>query len=296
MGWIKRNLFFVIGGVLALGALGWAGFYDYQSWKGNTEALNQLTQTYNTYHDLVNRKPSPGNEKIDNIKAAKDQEQELRDWIRQARTYFAPIPPIPNVTNGPLTSEVFAGALHRTIDQLTRDAAKSSVTILPQYSFSFEAERSRVTFAPGGLAPLAKQLGEVKAICEILFTAGINELDGIQRERESDDDATGPQTDYLTDVGVTNAMAVMTPYLLTFRAFSPEVAKVLAGFASSPNGFIVKGINVQPAGNYAGAGDMGQPTPATPVLPSAGGLQTVMREQLLRVTLEVEIVKLTPRS
>ena len=40
MGWIKRNLFFVIGGVLALGLLGAAGFYDYASWRRNTAAFD----------------------------------------------------------------------------------------------------------------------------------------------------------------------------------------------------------------------------------------------------------------
>ena len=30
MAWIKRNLFFVIGGILAIGLLGAAGFYDLQ--------------------------------------------------------------------------------------------------------------------------------------------------------------------------------------------------------------------------------------------------------------------------
>ena len=33
MMWIKRNLFFVVVGILALGLLGAAGFYDYKSWK-----------------------------------------------------------------------------------------------------------------------------------------------------------------------------------------------------------------------------------------------------------------------
>ena len=103
-------------------------------------------------------------------------------------------------------------------------------------------------FAPGSLGPLAVQLGEVKAISEILFAAGVNQLDGIQRVRVSDDDVNGPQTDYLDDIAVTNDLAVLTPYHVTFRAFSPEIAQVLAGFASSPHGFIVKSINVQPAG------------------------------------------------
>ena len=89
---------------------------------------------------------------------------------------------------------------------------------------------------------------------------------------------------------VTNNLAVMTPYGVTFRGFSPELAQVLDGFAASPHGFIVKAINVQPASaarhRRVCQAPPGQP-PATPV-PGRGGLQTVLNEQLLRVTLAIE--------
>jgi hypothetical protein len=39
MAWIKRNLFFVIGGILAMGLLGAAGFYNYKGWSHNTAAF-----------------------------------------------------------------------------------------------------------------------------------------------------------------------------------------------------------------------------------------------------------------
>ncbi len=66
----------------------------------------------------------------------------------------------------------------------------------------------------------------------------------------------------INDVSVTNNLAVLTPYVVTFRGFSAELASVLAGFAASPHGFIVKGINVQPAGAAAQAGDNSAPAAA----------------------------------
>jgi hypothetical protein len=178
------------------------------------------------------------------------------------------------------------------------------VTLPPRYNFSFEAQRSRVNFSSGSLGALAAQFGEVKTISEILFAARVNSLDGIQRVRVSDDDANGPQADYFDSRSVTNNLAVLTPYQITFRSFSPEIAQVLAGFASSPHGFIVKSINVQLAGTAAAmspetAGAMPPPSsPAAPlpVAPGRGGLQTVLNEQLLRVTLVVEVVKLLPKK
>jgi hypothetical protein len=312
MGWLKRNLFFAIGVAVAFGLLGAAGYYDYASWSRNQAALTSLNGVYNNLSDLIKQKPSPGNGQVDNVAAAKDQDRQLRQWIDQTKNYFQPIAPIPAPAGGPLSSELFAGALHRTIAQLQHEAAVANVALPPDYDFSFTAHKDRLTFAPGSLDPLSVQLGEVKTISEILYGVGINALDGIQRVVVSPDDASGPQADYdLIDQPVTNDLAVLVPYQITFRAFSPEIAQTLKAFASSPNAFIVKTISVQPAGASGasatsaaspyGSVDAAAPAPPSTPAPSAsmpnkGGWQTVLNEQLLRVTLTVELVKLTPRN
>ena len=89
---------------------------------------------------------------------------------------------------------------------------------------------------------------------------------------------------------------------------------VPAGFAASPHGFIVKGVNVSPAGmtpsmggpGAFGRGEGGMPGEgyAPPVSPASapgvgtgkGGLSAFLNEQLLRVTLEVVIVKPLPKK
>jgi hypothetical protein len=326
MGWFKRNLFFAVGGLVAIGLLGAAGFYDYKSYQRNNAAFGQLDELYkklknNTVKDNRNGKQvSPGNSTVDNVAAARDQERQLRQWINQATNYFQPIAPIPRPAKGPLSSPLFSGALHETIAQLQHNAAAANVALPPQYDFSFTAHMDRLTYAPGSLEPLSVQLGEVKAIAEVLFAAGINALDGVQRLRVSPDDAGGPATDYLDDQPVTTDLGVLTPYQVTFRGFSPEIARVLAGFAAAPNGFIVKGISVQPAaptganpadtggnppfgGDAARAAAMAAYARATGVgaapaaaQPGQSGLQSVLNEQLLSVTLKVEVVKLTPRN
>ena len=313
MGWIKRNLFFVGGGILALALLAAAAIYDFQSLRRNITAKDKLSEIYGTLRDLNNHKPSPGNDKIDNIAAAREQERQVRDWLAQTTNYFQPIAPIPAPTGGGVTSEQFANALRRTIHDLQQESAGASVLLPPDYSFSFTAQRTLVRFAPGSPQLLAAQLGEVKAISEIFFAAHVNSLDGVQRLRVSDDDSAGPQADYLDDQPTTSDVAVLTPYEITFRSFGPEVAQVLANFASSPHGFIVKGINIAPAeiaattatyatqppaATYAApppAATYATQPPAAPVL-SKGGLPIVLDEKLLSVTLMVEVVKLSPRN
>jgi hypothetical protein len=317
MSWIKRNLFFFIGAVIAVGLLAAAGVYDFQNWRRNNAALDALNQTYITMQNLLRQNPSPGNDTINNIEIARAQGQQLLGWIQQVDQYFQPIAPIPNPTNGVVADAEFAAARDHTINQLQVEADRASVTLPPQYGFSFEAERTMVKFAPGSLGSLAQQLGEVRALCEILFAAKINSLDGVRRVPVSPDDAGGPQADYFNEPAATNNLAVFMPYEVTFRCFSQDLANVLSSFASSPHGFIVKDINVQPASGVAtassssGAPPMGMPdqagspygrpspfarpfAPGGPPATGRGGLQTVLDEQLLSITLDVEIVKLVP--
>lgn len=319
MGWIKRNILFVISGVVALALLGADGFYIYKDWTRNSEASAKLNEIYGTLKDLQQQKPAPGNNKINNTEIAKQQQQQVEAWIATTKQYFKPIPSIPP---GAVTSEAFASALRRTADQLQHEADEASVKLPPKYDFSFSAQRPLVKFAAGSLEPLAVQLGEVKTIAEIIFSTRVNALDGIQRVRVSADDINGPQGDYTDEQPVTNKLAVITPYIVTFRCFTPELAHVISAFATSSNTFLIKAINVQPAGTtetteatenpamglppaaYAGRYGRYYRTPAQFAPPAAapaaqtgkGGLQTVLKEQLLRVTMEVGYVNLLPKS
>ncbi len=251
MGWIKRNLFFVIGGGIALVLLGGAGFYIYQGWSRNAQAQDSLTTIYGTLKQLADQKPGPG---TNNTEIARDQQKQVFNWMSSAGSYFQPVAPIPP---SPVTSESFAAALRRTVAQLNKEAESAGVPLPPQYYFSFDAQRPLMVFASGSLDPLAVQLGEVRLISEILFSARVNSLDGIQRVRVSDDDANGPQADYTDLPAVTNDFAIITPYVVTFRSFTPEIARVICAFASSSNEFIIHSINVEPASQGAGTEAVG---------------------------------------
>jgi hypothetical protein len=268
MDWIRRNLYFVIGSLVALGLMGLAGWYLYSKWELNNTLVGQLDEQYAKLKHSYDQKPHPGSGKVDNIQEAKEQQKQLRAYIAKACQHFQNISPIPVPESGKVTSQEFSASLSRTIAQLQLEANAAGVALPPKspngqsYSFSFEVQRPKLAFAAGSLPPLSVQLGEIKAICEVLFQGNLSALDGLRRERVSDDDQNGPLTDYLPDKSVTNELAVLTPYEVEFRCFSKDLAAVLAGFANSRYALIVKTINVQPAPGGA-AGDPSTAAPAT---------------------------------
>ncbi len=260
MDWIKRNLYFLIGGVAALAFMGMAGWFLFSKWQANNAEMEKLNADYQELQTLNNENPHPGSGQINNIKIAEAQQEELRGIIEKAKAKFQPIAPIPDVPT--ISESEFAAALSRTVDRLQKEATNSSVIIPPNYRFSFEAQYTRVSFASNSIQPLSLQLGDVQAICNILFAAKVNALDNIRRTKVSTDDATAQMTDYIDKKPVTNDLAILAPYEVTFRSFSGELAAALAGFASSPYGIVVKSINVEP-GPAPVVTEEGQPA-ATP--------------------------------
>src|SRR5207244_5190489 len=97
MEWIKRNLYFVIGSAIALVLLGGAGWYFFSKVQLNNQILEKLNNEYSELSKLAQKKPHPGNEKVDNIEEAKKQQQEVRAFMRQTFKYFQRIPPIPDL-------------------------------------------------------------------------------------------------------------------------------------------------------------------------------------------------------
>jgi hypothetical protein len=347
MDWIKRNLYFVIGSLVALALLGGAGWYFYSAWKSNTEIVDKLNEQYTRLDTLNKQNPHPGRPPhSDNIALAKQQQGQLKEIIGKARKGFQTIPSLPE---GPkVAGEDFISSLRQTIDQLQKAATNNSITLPHDYSFSFAAQRQQMKFSPGSLEPLAAELGEVKALCDALFQARVNSLDYVRRERVAPEDLNGPLSDYLNQKSVTNQLAILTPYQVKFRCFTAELASVLGGISSSPYGFLIKTINVEPApaqeiapepaatpvqyvpqpvpiappsktaddrfrarygmGRPGEGGGPRRPPPAaiqpvpqvvvpTVVAPvSKGGLQTVLDERQLIVTLALDIVKLLPQK
>ena len=201
---------------------------------------------------------------------------------------------------------------------MQQDAQRNNVTLpITNYWFTFQSQRSSVEFK--GLEALASELGDIKAISSILINARVQAIVYLKRPRASDDDSG--YTDYVDRKAQTNDWAVVTPYEITFQGFSGDLARVAAGLANAKQCFIIRTVAVdkapaaptpssaQPMMNpammqmnarygpgYAGR-SFGQPQvmPGVPP-PASRGLNTLLDENKLRFTLQLDSVRVRGKT
>jgi len=245
MPWLKRNLLLVVVGVLGVGSLGFAGYFLYAKIRQEQEVTEKILTQTAALKDLVNQKPHPGNEKVNNIKAAEEQEKELRRFLTEARQTFV----LPDYPKG-LDSGQFKLLLDNSLDELQRAAERAKVKLPAQYTFTFSAQKPLMAFEPETIEPLARMLVDIRAICHVIFDAKVLALDGIRRVAVATQDtpggSSGPPEFWNRKPG-TNDLAITVPYEFTFHAFTPELAAVLQGLYSCPQCFLVKNVAVDPA-------------------------------------------------
>ncbi len=257
--WIKRNLFLALGGLVALGALGFGGFYLWKNVSENKKVETQLEEKKAGLQKLYNADPFPS---TNNIASARDELKKAQAAMRKIKEYFTPLP------YEKVTGQAFKTLLDTTLYEL-RDKAQQTSVLLPSktYAFSFSAQKDKFIFAEGSFPALSEQLAEVRAICTILFEAKINRLINVRRTRVTTDDPPG-SSDYLELRAESNELTgtLASPYQIEFQSFSPELASVLGSFYKSTNGFLVKAIQVEPvteSGIVGGPGPMAT-APGTP--------------------------------
>jgi hypothetical protein len=239
MTWLKRHLFWVIGGVIALGLLGGAFFYLYTNMQSEKEIDEQLNQKLARWDELL----KAGNDSREPIEAVKEDEKKLQGFLGETRKFFTPVP-YPAIRD----NREFRFLLDTTLNGLERSAEASAVTLPPKpFGFTFKPQSESVQFESANLQPLTMQLAEIAAISEILFKAKIHSLEGVRRVPITKDDIGA--TDYLDRKAVTNTIGnlleIHVPYEFTFRCFSAELGEGIEGLARSPHCFLVKSLNTE---------------------------------------------------
>lgn len=243
MAWLKRNLLLVVGALVALALLGAASVFLFTNLQKDSDVTGQLNASTDEYKRLMSRDPHPGTDKVDNVKAAKQEQERLKKFLADAKKFFVPAP-----APAKLDTAAFKNYLENSIFELNRDAERAGVALPSKYSFTFDGQRPKMQFSAGSLEPLAAELADIKVICRVLFDSKIHSLNGIRRVSVATDDNEG-SANFLPKSMDTNALtgAVVVPYEVSFQGFSSEIAEVLNGFARSPHCFVVRYVSIDRA-------------------------------------------------
>jgi len=312
MAWIKRNLLFVVGLAVAGLFLLAAGFYFYQSWDGAQTAYGDLQTKTSALDAIVAADPFPNPE---NLKQVKEEQQRVEDFKKAARERFG----VQAKPEG-LDNAAFKGLLESRLAGLVREAEKTGVKLPDKYDFTFGEQRKVLQIPDKALVPLVLHLDDITGLCRILYSARVHSLVSIKRTTVGTNDSNS-STDFLLAKKVTtNAVtgAAIYPYEISFQGFSSELSAVLAGLKDAPASYNIKTLNVErgvAADSSASSVPMtgvGLPGGVSPSMAARYGVgpyarmqqpavaatptrpnEPVLEPKLLRVTIGLDIVKLT---
>jgi len=231
MAWIKRNLYFTITVFVALGVTGFCGYLLYSTLSQNTAANEQYASSKSSLEDLQKKSPYPTPE---NIQAAGEDAARVQAFLTEFQKPFAPFP-----TPRMMDDRQFTEYLHQVVTKFGKEATNAGVGMQPDYEFSFSQQINKLNHPSDYIQPWLQELEEIDAILHILYTAKIKRPPG-----GPDDFGTDDYIQFNTNV---TPWGVVSPYVVYFRAFSPELANVLAGIAGSSNCLIVKAVYVSPS-------------------------------------------------
>jgi len=237
MAWIKRNLYFVITVVVGMGLAGYCGYLLFSALDQNKADSDKYFSDSGSLHTLQTKSPFPDQQ---NIKAAELDAERVRTFLAEFRQPFAGFP-MPTK----LDDRHFKEYLQNTINQFGREATNAGVGLPANCTFAFSQQVNVLNYSSDSILPWMQELTEMKAILHILYAAKINYLEKIRRPPVVGEEMLGD--DYMAVGPTTNTSGVVTPYSLNFRAFSAEIANVLAGIAASSNCLIVKTMDVSPS-------------------------------------------------
>ncbi len=237
MPWIKKNLMLVLGGLVGLVLLFGSGFILFSEADRDTQVTTQLEEKRAEWDRLNNLNPFPDEK---NIRALKEETTRVRKVTDDLRGSIKPV-------DVPPVNDTFALRLliERTISDLTKEAEEAGVDLPDKYAFTFQKLRDiGGQFDSNGIPRLAEQVEQIRTLCGVLFRAKVHSLDTLRRPAILKEEGAG--SDYLTKKSVTNNWVVRTPYDLTFKAFSSELASVIRGFAALDQLVVIKTINIDP--------------------------------------------------
>jgi len=240
MGWLKRNLIYVIGGIIALAAIGGAYVFVNGASQRKQEAMDALGVYTNTVNRLISARPYPSVEAIDKVN---NEAEVLKVFTAEAEKLFEYQKP------RRMRSQDFKVHLINSLVKLRADATNNNIRIPRNFNFTFGHLLPMPNLLQYSIEPLSMHLQDVQEICRILYEARVHSITGIQRVTAYPREPGGAvlMGDVAVRTNLTTAEAVFTstPLRFSFRGFTSELTEVLNLLASDDRFYVVRKVEVE---------------------------------------------------
>jgi len=251
---LKRHALVIVGLLLAIGFVVGGVLF-----KGKTEG--KKTVATDEYKKQIGKRDEIKNAQVkvhvDNVEVLGEIADEYDRFTAEAGKVFTAKPMVD------MNSNEFLNYMTQTIVLLNRKATNNLVKVPSDlrkradinFSFTFAPLMDVAEISADQIPELQIQLEDVKQISDVLFQSRIQSLELLQRRPVTQEDriaSAGPN--YLnTRVPYTNSISVVRPYKVKFRCLSDGIAKTLSGFAKTKTFYVVRSMEVTPAGASSSA-------------------------------------------
>jgi len=244
--WVKQNQALTISAAVSLILIIAATCYLLSCVSASTLKMEELAQARSELEGFQNRSPFPNEE---NIKLLTAENEKLEALCEQYKSRFGVIP----MDAEAATPQGFRYNLENMINNLT-DKAKKYAVQMPtnriNFSFSFTAQREKLSKDTNNLKIQAEQLSHVNYLCDMVMGSGITEFERVRRAIGTPGDlleAMNYMADYLPARKIiTNNFSVSYPYEIVFKTGSADLGKLLNQMEESPYAIMIKSLKVEP--------------------------------------------------
>ena len=251
MYWIKRHLLWIL---LLVGGIGLT-VYGTMYRAGKIKNVDNADQNLENAINEINRILKPSQSSVDeytgqdlrptqeNIDTARQNRGTLQDLTDVAEKKVMDEHPEPLHEN-PDTFRVELNKLIAELNEVALDRRVDLPSTNGNYKFSFTNLVGKTSISRDKLIPLSKQMNDVRTIFTTLAESRIKKLISIKRVPEAPDDFQALKAGYKHFLATphgkyTNAVAVITPYAVSFTTLSRAIPKAIGKFAGYNKGLII---------------------------------------------------------
>jgi hypothetical protein len=253
LNWLKINIGLTVGGVIALGVIGWIYMGTWESFSRQSGVAADLENATSQLDRLRNRKPYPHVENVATLSnnvarlASRDDALGVAGWLDKLAAASPAPPDVPRAEFNPL--------LVRRKGVLLATARKNGVALPDNFGFGFGR------YVNAGLAPandaneirlLLTQWNTIETITQALFSNKVERIDAIRRatfdiprEATGGGQPTGPAGEESVAATIRDKPTEVSrtlPFEIEFTCDTDSLRGILNALAAAPQFFIVRSV------------------------------------------------------